>query len=74
MIKTRTELSIKPQNKGPQVLWVTIGIIGVFFFIYGRLADVANPQTAYIIVIPCYLYILFYAAIGHKIGKRVKIA
>ncbi len=38
--------------------------------LYGRLADVVNPQQAYIIVIPCYLFILFYAAMGHKVGKR----
>jgi glucose/galactose transporter len=40
--------------------------------LYGRLADVVNPQHAYIIVIPCYLFILYYAALGHKVGKRVK--
>ena len=38
--------------------------------LYGRLADVVNPQQAYIIVIPCYLFILYYAAVGHKVGKR----
>jgi len=40
--------------------------------LYGRLADIVNPQQAYIIVIPCYLYILYYAAQGHNIGKRTK--
>jgi FHS family L-fucose permease-like MFS transporter len=40
--------------------------------LYGRLADVVNPQHAYIIVIPCYLFIFYYAALGHKVGKRVK--
>ncbi len=38
--------------------------------LYGRLADVVNPQQAYVIVIPCYLFILFYAAVGHNLGKR----
>ncbi len=38
--------------------------------LYGRLADIANPQQAYIIVIPCYIFILYYAALGHKAGKR----
>jgi glucose/galactose transporter len=41
--------------------------------LYGRLADVINPQQAYLIVIPCYLFILYYAMAGHKIGKRVKV-
>jgi FHS family L-fucose permease-like MFS transporter len=40
--------------------------------LYGRLADVANPQKAYLIVIPCYFFILYYAMAGHKVGKRVK--
>ncbi|HEY0669333.1 MAG TPA: sugar MFS transporter [Sphingobacteriaceae bacterium] len=34
--------------------------------IYGKLADVYNPQLAYFLLIPCYLYILFYAVKGHK--------
>ena len=40
--------------------------------LYGRLADIANPQLAYIVVIPCYFFILYYAISGHKVGKRVK--
>lgn len=40
--------------------------------LYGRLADVANPQKAYLIVIPCYFFILYYAMAGHKVGKCVK--
>jgi MFS transporter, FHS family, L-fucose permease len=40
--------------------------------LYGRLADNINPQLAYMIVIPCYFFILYYAIAGHKIGKRVK--
>ena len=39
--------------------------------LYGRLADTINPQQAYIIVIPCYLFILYYAALGHKVRKRI---
>jgi FHS family L-fucose permease-like MFS transporter len=41
--------------------------------LYGRLADIVNPQQAYIIVIPCYFFILYYAVAGHKSGKRVKV-
>jgi glucose/galactose transporter len=40
--------------------------------LYGRLADVINPQMAYVVVIPCYFFILYYAVAGHKIGKRIK--
>jgi glucose/galactose transporter len=38
--------------------------------LYGRLADVMSPQQDYLIVIPCYFFILYYAAYGHKVGKR----
>jgi glucose/galactose transporter len=34
--------------------------------LYGRLADVLDPQKAYFILIPCYLFILYYATMGHK--------
>ena len=39
---------------------------------YGRLADIIDPKTAYLIVIPFYLFILYYATTGHKIGKKLK--
>ena len=35
--------------------------------LYGLLADAWNPQQAYWILIPCYLYILFFATKGYKI-------
>jgi MFS transporter, FHS family, L-fucose permease len=35
--------------------------------LYGRLADVFNAQLAYIILVPCYLFIWFYASFGSKI-------
>lgn len=35
--------------------------------LYGRLADVFNAQLAYFILIPCYLFIWFYATYGNKI-------
>lgn len=38
--------------------------------LYGYLADRINPQQAYWIMIPCYLFILYYATIGHKAGKK----
>jgi MFS transporter, FHS family, L-fucose permease len=41
--------------------------------LYGRLADLVNPQQAYLIVIPCYFFILYYAIAGHNVGKRVKV-
>lgn len=42
---------------------------------YGKIAEVLNPttpdvQSAYWIVIPCYLFILYYAITGHKIRSK----
>lgn len=35
--------------------------------LYGKIADsMGDTQTAYAIMIPCYLFILYYATIGHK--------
>jgi MFS transporter, FHS family, L-fucose permease len=50
-----------------------MGIAGgaVLPLAYGALADVTNRQNAYIIMIPLYLYILYYAVKGHKVGKPV---
>lgn len=48
-----------------------MGVVGgaIIPLAYGALADSSDRQIAYWITIPCYLYIAFYAAIGHKIGK-----
>jgi glucose/galactose transporter len=45
-----------------------MGIAGgaIIPLIYGRLADIVNPQQAYWIMVPCYLFIWYYAARGHK--------
>jgi len=36
---------------------------------YGALAQALNPSYGYIILIPAYLIILYYAISGHKVGK-----
>jgi fucose permease len=39
--------------------------------LYGELADaMGSRQTAYWILIPCYLFILYFATKGHKVGKK----
>jgi glucose/galactose transporter len=35
--------------------------------IYGHMADLLDVRTAYLILIPCYLYLIFFAAYGHQI-------
>lgn len=48
-----------------------MGIAGgaILPLVYGALGDATNRQTAYVILIPLYLYILFYAIKGHKAGR-----
>ena len=35
--------------------------------IYGKIADLYSVRAAYIVLIPCYLYLIFYAVKGHQI-------
>jgi FHS family L-fucose permease-like MFS transporter len=37
--------------------------------IYGYLADLFSVRLAYWVLFPCYLYLVYYAAYGHKIRK-----
>jgi glucose/galactose transporter len=41
--------------------------------VYGRLADVINNQQAYWIMVPAYLFLLYFAMAGHKIRCKTKI-
>jgi MFS transporter, FHS family, L-fucose permease len=49
-----------------------MGICGgaIMPLIYGALADSSNRQSAYWILLPCYVYILYFAAKGYKVGRR----
>jgi glucose/galactose transporter len=54
-----------------------MGIVGgaVLPPLYGKLAEIAgttqkpDAQLAYMLLIPCYLYILYYAMVGYSAGK-----
>lgn len=49
-----------------------MGIVGgaLLPLVYGMIADLADRQTAYLVLLPCYLYILYYAVKGYRVGKR----
>jgi glucose/galactose transporter len=51
---------------------LVMGIAGgaVIPLIYGALADAINAHQAYWIMVPCYLFILYYAIAGHKIRTK----
>lgn len=63
-------LAIKGLGKktefGSALLIMGIGGGAILPYFYGKLAEAFGIQEAYLILIPCYLYILFFATIGHK--------
>ncbi|MEA5141229.1 sugar MFS transporter [Arcicella rigui] len=63
-------LAIKGLGKktefGSALLIMGIGGGAILPYFYGKMAESLGVQEAYLILIPCYLYILFFATIGHK--------
>ncbi|MCC9138406.1 sugar MFS transporter [Pontibacter silvestris] len=51
---------------GSSFLIMAIAGGAVLPLLYGALADMLNPQQAYWLVIPCYLFLWFYGTSGHK--------
>lgn len=53
---------------------LVMGIAGgaVIPLTYGAFADHWNPRDAYWILVPCYLFILYYATKGHNVGRKNK--
>lgn len=51
-----------------------MGIAGgaILPLLYGKMVDVSGNRAAYSVMIPCYIYILFFAVAGHKIGYKKK--
>lgn len=55
---------------GSSMMVMAISGAAVVPLLYGYLADITSARLAYWIVIPIYCYILFYATIGHLVGRR----
>ena len=55
---------------GSSMMVMAISGAAVMPLLYGRIADITTPKTAYWIVIPIYLYVLFFAVKGHKVRAR----
>ncbi|HET8754080.1 MAG TPA: sugar MFS transporter [Salinimicrobium sp.] len=54
---------------GSSFLIMAIAGGAVLPLVYGYFADFINPREAYWVVIPCYLFIWYYATAGHKVRK-----
>jgi MFS transporter, FHS family, L-fucose permease len=52
---------------GSSMMVMAISGAAVMPLLYGRIADIYTPKSAYWIVIPIYLYVFFFAVKGHKV-------
>jgi FHS family L-fucose permease-like MFS transporter len=52
---------------GAAILIMGLSGNAILPLIYGHLADIFGLRKAYIVLLPCYLYLLFYACRGYKI-------
>lgn len=57
----------KYTSTGSALLIMAIAGGAVMPVVLGAVSSLVDRQTAYIVMVPCYLFILFYAAKGHKI-------
>ena len=55
---------------GSSMMVMAISGAAVMPLLYGWLADIYTPKSAYWIVIPIYLYVFFFAAKGHKVRSH----
>ncbi|MNX71634.1 L-fucose-proton symporter [compost metagenome] len=54
---------------GASMLIMALCGSAIFPLIYGHVADLYDVRTAYWILFPCYLYLMFYAFYGHLIKR-----
>ncbi len=55
---------------GSSMMVMAISGAAILPLLYGRIADISTPKTAYWIVIPIYLFVLYYATYGHKVRLK----
>lgn len=59
----------KHTKTGSALLVMAIAGGALIPLLYGYFSDIINPQQAYFVLIPGYVYLLYFALKGHKIGK-----
>jgi len=55
---------------GSSLLIMAIGGGAILPLLYGRLAETFSPHNAYWVILPCYLFILYYSMKAHKIRSK----
>ncbi|KAA9034364.1 sugar MFS transporter [Ginsengibacter hankyongi] len=50
-----------------------MGVVGgaITPLVYGYLSDYYNPRQAYWILVPCYIFLLFFSVKGYKLGRSI---
>ncbi|WP_306416734.1 glucose/galactose MFS transporter [Fulvivirga maritima] len=56
--------------RGSALLVMAISGGAILPLIYGTFSDMFNSQIAYVVLLPCYAYICFFAIKGHKVGLK----
>lgn len=56
---------------GAAILIMGLSGNAVMPLLYGHLADIYGLQNAYLVLLPCYVYLLFYAYKGYKLERWV---
>jgi FHS family L-fucose permease-like MFS transporter len=58
-------------SRGSAILIMGIAGGAIFPLIYGWLAHATNNQVAYLLLLPCYLYNLYYSILGKKVKSEL---
>lgn len=56
-------------NKGASLLVMALCGNAIMPVLYGIIADCSTLHTGYIVLIPCFLYLIFYAFYGYKMER-----
>ncbi len=54
---------------GSAILIMSIAGGAVLPLVYGQLSEMWNSKDAYLMMVPCYLYIMYFAMKGHRAGR-----
>jgi MFS transporter, FHS family, L-fucose permease len=54
---------------GSALLIMAIAGGAILPLVYGQLSEIWNTKDAYLMMVPCYLYIMYFAMKGHRVGR-----
>jgi MFS transporter, FHS family, L-fucose permease len=54
---------------GSAILIMSIAGGAILPLVYGQLSEIWNSKDAYLMMVPCYLFIMYFAIKGHRVGR-----